>query len=186
MVLPQTKVLALSVSMRVMDGAASEPQAGALGRVLGGELGGPPAMLGPLIGDIAGIEQAPVEWRQSDGTLLLYKGNGRGGFDAPLEPLFPCALTPGLLFVDENLHRDHDARRTARPIRQLSAIECRAILAQADLLQVDAAILAAAEIVRAIGVERIALLAASGGEGDICLAVEEQRHGFTRRQRQLL
>jgi hypothetical protein len=27
--------------------------------VLGGQLGGPPAMLGPLIGEMAGIEQAP-------------------------------------------------------------------------------------------------------------------------------
>ena len=59
----------------VMDGAATEQQAGALGRVLGGELGGPPAMLGPLIGEMVGIEQASVEWRQSGDTLTVRFGD---------------------------------------------------------------------------------------------------------------
>jgi hypothetical protein len=59
----------------VLDAAASEDQAGALGRVLGGELGGPPAMLGPLIGEIAGIEQAPAEWQESDGTASVRFGD---------------------------------------------------------------------------------------------------------------
>ena len=59
----------------VVDAAASEAQAGALGRVLAGELGGPPAMLGPLIGEMAGIEMAPAEWRQSDGTLAVRFGD---------------------------------------------------------------------------------------------------------------
>ncbi len=59
----------------VVDAAANEQQGGALGRVLGGELGGPPAMLGPLIGEMAGIEQAPAEWRESDGTFSLRFGD---------------------------------------------------------------------------------------------------------------
>jgi hypothetical protein len=59
----------------VMDGAASEQQAGALGRLLGGELGGPPAMLSGLLGEMAGIEQAAAEWRQSDGTLSVRFGD---------------------------------------------------------------------------------------------------------------
>ena len=59
----------------VMDSAATEQQAGALGRVLGGELGGTPAMLGPLIGEMAGIVQAPVEWHQSDGTFTVRFGD---------------------------------------------------------------------------------------------------------------
>ena len=59
----------------VLDSAATEQQAGALGRVLGGELGGTPAMLGPLIGEMAGIEQAPVEWHQSDGTFTVRFGD---------------------------------------------------------------------------------------------------------------
>jgi hypothetical protein len=59
----------------VMDGAADEQQAGALGRVLGGELGGPPAMLGPLIGEMAGIAQVPAEWRHDDGIFSVRFGD---------------------------------------------------------------------------------------------------------------
>jgi hypothetical protein len=59
----------------VLDSAATEEQAGALGRVLGGELGGPPAMLGPLIGEMVGIEHAPAEWRQSNGTFGVRFGD---------------------------------------------------------------------------------------------------------------
>jgi hypothetical protein len=59
----------------VMDEAASEDQATALGRVLGGELGGPPAMLGPLIGEMLGIERAPADWRQSEGTFSVRFGD---------------------------------------------------------------------------------------------------------------
>ena len=58
----------------VLDGAASADQAAALGRVLGGELGGPPAMLGPLIGEMAGVEQVAAEWRESDGTFAVRFG----------------------------------------------------------------------------------------------------------------
>ena len=59
----------------VLDAAATEQQTGALGRVLGGELGGPPAMLGPLIGEMAGIEQVAVDWQQSDGTFSVRFGD---------------------------------------------------------------------------------------------------------------
>jgi hypothetical protein len=59
----------------VLDGAATEEQASALGRVLGGELGGPPAMLGPFIGEMAGIEMTPAEWRASDGGFAVRFGD---------------------------------------------------------------------------------------------------------------
>jgi hypothetical protein len=59
----------------VVDSAATDHQAGALGRVLGGELGGPPAMLGPLIGEMAGIEMASAEWHESDGTFAVRFGD---------------------------------------------------------------------------------------------------------------
>jgi hypothetical protein len=59
----------------VIDGAADEAQMGALGRVLAGELGGPPAMLGPLIGEMAGVEQAPADWQMSDGHLAVRFGD---------------------------------------------------------------------------------------------------------------
>lgn len=59
----------------LLDAAASGPQAAALGRVIGGELGGPPAMLGPLVGEMAGIESAPCEWRERDGTFAVRFGD---------------------------------------------------------------------------------------------------------------
>lgn len=59
----------------VLDGAATEDQAAAMGRLLGGELGAPPAMLGPLVGEMVGIERAPAEWTQSNGTLAVRFGN---------------------------------------------------------------------------------------------------------------
>ena len=43
-----------------VDDGASPEQIAALGRVIGGEIGGPLANLGPLIGEFLGIEQAPV------------------------------------------------------------------------------------------------------------------------------
>lgn len=59
----------------VLDGAATDDQAAALGRVLGGELGGPPAILGPLLGEMAGMERAAAAWQQSDGTFSVRFGD---------------------------------------------------------------------------------------------------------------
>ena len=44
----------------IVDDAANDEQVGKLGQVLSGELGGPPASLGPLLGEFLGIEQAPI------------------------------------------------------------------------------------------------------------------------------
>src|SRR6266487_3579497 len=45
-----------------MDAAASQQQAEKLGAVFAGQLGGPMAMLAPLIGEMLGIETAPIEY----------------------------------------------------------------------------------------------------------------------------
>jgi hypothetical protein len=45
-----------------LDAAASDAQAEQLGAVLAGQLGGPPAMLGPLIGELLGVERVPIEF----------------------------------------------------------------------------------------------------------------------------
>jgi hypothetical protein len=49
-----------------LDAAASDGQAAQLGAVLSGQQGGPPAMLGPLIGEMLGVERARIEF-QEDG-----------------------------------------------------------------------------------------------------------------------
>jgi hypothetical protein len=51
-----------------LDQAASDEQAAKLGEVIGGQAGGPPAMLAPLIGEMLGIERVPIEYRE-DGRL---------------------------------------------------------------------------------------------------------------------
>jgi hypothetical protein len=51
-----------------LDDAASDRQAEKLGALLSGQLGGPPAMLGPLIGEMLGVEQVPIS----------YSDDGRG------------------------------------------------------------------------------------------------------------
>ena len=51
-----------------LDESASDPQVEALGPVLSGQAGGPPAMLGPLISEMLGVEKAPI----------IYSEDGRG------------------------------------------------------------------------------------------------------------
>jgi hypothetical protein len=47
-----------------LDETASDSQAEQLGSVVSGQLGGPPAMLGPLIGEMLGVEKAPITYSE--------------------------------------------------------------------------------------------------------------------------
>ncbi|MGH7317296.1 MAG: DUF1326 domain-containing protein, partial [Candidatus Rokuibacteriota bacterium] len=65
----------------IVDGGASEEEVAKLGQVLSGELGGPPAALGPLLGEFLGIEQSPItierdgsRHRIQVGDLVDYSG----------------------------------------------------------------------------------------------------------------
>ena len=49
------------VGMIIDEGASSE-QADALGRVFSGQLGGPMAAVHPLVGEMLGLERAPIEY----------------------------------------------------------------------------------------------------------------------------
>lgn len=49
-----------------MDEAASEEQADKLGGVFSGQLGGPMELLAPLIGEMMGMETAPIEYADDD------------------------------------------------------------------------------------------------------------------------
>jgi hypothetical protein len=44
-----------------IDDQATDDQAGKLEAVFGGQLGGPMAALGPLVGEVLGVERAPIE-----------------------------------------------------------------------------------------------------------------------------
>jgi hypothetical protein len=47
-----------------LDDAASDSQAEQLGMVLSGQAGGPPAMLGPLIGEMLGVQKARITYSE--------------------------------------------------------------------------------------------------------------------------
>jgi len=47
-----------------LDEAASDRQAEQLGLVLSGQAGGPPAMLGPLIGEMLGVQRARITYHE--------------------------------------------------------------------------------------------------------------------------
>lgn len=59
----------------VVDDGASEEQLAKLGQVLSGQLGGPPAALGPLLGEFAGLQQAPIRIEVDGGTHRVVVGD---------------------------------------------------------------------------------------------------------------
>ena len=76
-----------------LDQAASDEQAGKLGEVIGGQAGGPPAMLAPLIGEMLGVERVPIEFsddgrihrlRIGDAVELAVEDFVAGGSDDPV------------------------------------------------------------------------------------------------------
>jgi hypothetical protein len=60
----------------LLDSAASPDQAEKLGAVFGGQLGGPPETLGPLLGEMLGVESAPFEWSENGLEHRVRIGDG--------------------------------------------------------------------------------------------------------------
>ena len=58
----------------LIDAAASEDQAGKLGAVFAGQLGGPMESLAPLIGEMLGVERVPMNFESRDGRHSLSLG----------------------------------------------------------------------------------------------------------------
>lgn len=59
-----------------IDEGASDEQVEALTQVYSGALGGPPAALGPLLGEFLGVERAPVEFSENGRTHSVKIGDG--------------------------------------------------------------------------------------------------------------
>ena len=77
-----------------LDDSASDEQASKLGEVLSGQAGGPPAMLGPLISEMLGVERVPIEYsedgrvhsvRIGDSAELTVEDFVAGGNDEPVK-----------------------------------------------------------------------------------------------------
>jgi hypothetical protein len=75
-----------------IDGAASDEQAGKLGGVFSGALGGPMEALGPLVGENLGVERAPIEVRE-DGLLHSIRIGDSVEFE--IEDIVPFGVETG-------------------------------------------------------------------------------------------
>ena len=60
----------------LMDDKATDEQAGKLGAVFGGQLGGPMEALGPLVGESLGMEKVSMEVSHENGTHSVKFGGG--------------------------------------------------------------------------------------------------------------
>ena len=75
-----------------IDERASDEQAEKLGQVFGGQLGGPMAALGPLVGGMLGVERAAIEVHD-DG--LRHSVRVGDGIDFEIEDIVPFGIETG-------------------------------------------------------------------------------------------
>jgi hypothetical protein len=75
-----------------VDDKASDEQADKLVQVFGGQLGGPMAALGPLVGEMLGVERAPIEVRH-DG--LRHSVRVGDAIDFEIEDIVPFGVETG-------------------------------------------------------------------------------------------
>lgn len=102
------------VGLYVSD-SASDEQAEAMGRVFSGELGGPPAALGPLIGEFLGVERAPMTFHDDGGTHAVKIGDD---VDIEVEDVVPFGSETGKPVQVTNIfHPAGDTLTIAAPTR---------------------------------------------------------------------
>jgi hypothetical protein len=75
-----------------IDDGASDEQAEKLGQVFGGQLGGPMAALAPLVGEMLGIERAPIEVRHDGPRHSVRIGDA---IDFEIEDIVPFGVETG-------------------------------------------------------------------------------------------
>jgi hypothetical protein len=75
-----------------IDERASDEQADKLGRVFGGQLGGPMAGLAPLVGEVVGVERVPIEMR-TDG--LRHAVRAGDAIDFEVQDIVPFGVETG-------------------------------------------------------------------------------------------
>jgi hypothetical protein len=75
-----------------IDAAASDEQAEKLGGVFSGQMGGPMAALGPLIGEVLGVERVPIEV-SDDG--LAHSVRIGDNVDFEIEDIVPFGIETG-------------------------------------------------------------------------------------------
>ena len=72
-----------------IDAAASDEQAAKLGQVFSGQLGGPMAGLAPMVGEVLGVERAPIEMIDDGHRHAVRIGDG---VDFEIEDIVPFGV----------------------------------------------------------------------------------------------
>ncbi|HEY3020413.1 MAG TPA: DUF1326 domain-containing protein [Solirubrobacteraceae bacterium] len=76
----------------VIDERASDEQADKLAAVFGGQLGGPMGGLAPLLGEVMGVERAPIEISEDDGRHAVRIG---GDTEVEVQDIVPMGIETG-------------------------------------------------------------------------------------------
>ena len=85
----------------IVDEKATEAQTGAIGEIATGAAGGPMAALGPLVGEVAGVEKRPITF-EMDGMMRSVKAGEL--IDQALEGV-PSPVKEGEpIYLDNTLH----------------------------------------------------------------------------------
>lgn len=97
-----------------LDANASSEQADKLGTVLSGSLGGPPAMLGPLIGEMLGVETVPFAYSDDGRRHQVRIGDG---IDIEVEDYIPPGSEAGPVRLMNIVHPANTTLTVARATR---------------------------------------------------------------------
>jgi hypothetical protein len=95
----------------LIDDKASKEQADKLAGVFSGQMGGPMANLAPLIGEVLGIEQMPIEFRDGGRKHHLRIG---GDIEIEVEDFVPDGMTEPTKLVGVG-HPSNTTLNVARP-----------------------------------------------------------------------
>jgi hypothetical protein len=95
----------------LIDDKASKEQADKLAGVFSGQMGGPMATLAPLIGEVLGIEQKPIEFRESGHKHHLRIG---GDVEIEVEDFIPQGMSEPTKLVGVG-HPSNTTLTVARP-----------------------------------------------------------------------
>lgn len=115
-VVADTPKLMLDGNWRVgvfMDASASSEQAEKLGGVFSGQMGGPMAALGPLIGEMLGVEQVPIEYHDDGKRHRVKIGDG---VEIEVEDITPPANPEGHPHVSGVSHPANSTLNVARGV----------------------------------------------------------------------
>ncbi len=93
----------------ILDDGASSEQAEALGRVFGGQLGGPMAAVHPLVGEILGVEQARIEYTNEGRRHRVKVGDA---IDIEIEDFVPPQTPGGEVSKVTGVYLFHQANST--------------------------------------------------------------------------